>query len=136
MGIGRPGFLRPTPAIRALARKLRSEATPAERRLWRALRERLPLNGSHIRRQVPLGPYIVDFCTLGAMLVIEVDGHQHGEDEARRRDLFRDQVLAEMGFRVLRFSNREVMMDLDVVLETICSVVGQRSGFASSPGDA
>ncbi len=68
------------------ARLLRSNMTDAERRLWSVLRLR-QLAGLRFRRQMPLGPYIVDFCCPSLRLVVEVDGGQHGES---RRDGDRD----------------------------------------------
>jgi very-short-patch-repair endonuclease len=57
-------------------------ATDAEGRLWRRLR-RFPIAGTHFRRQVPIGPYVVDFACMAARLIIEVDGSQHGDDAQR-----------------------------------------------------
>ena len=93
--------------------------TDPERKLWRALRTRLPLDDTHFRRQVPLGPYIADFCSFGAKLVIEVDGDQHGFDRDRAYDEKRTTYLTSLGYRVLRFSNRDVMVETDSVLDTI-----------------
>ena len=84
---------------RDLARHLRSSQTEAERHLWRMLR-RKNLEGWRFRRQVPLGPYIVDFCCLPLRLVIEADGGQHNGSAS---DLVRDDWLRSEGFRVLRF---------------------------------
>jgi very-short-patch-repair endonuclease len=83
------------------------------------LRPRLPVDGSHFRRQVPLGHYIADFCCLRAKLVIEVDGGQHGFDENAAYDARRTAYLESHGFRVLRFTNTEVMIAMDTVLDTI-----------------
>ena len=107
-------FAQPKPGA-----KTAGDQTPAERKLWRAIRSRLPIEGTHFRRQVSLGPYIADFCSLGAKLIVEVDGHQHGEEKARARDAARDRYLSQNGFLVLRFSNRDVMTNMDVVLDTI-----------------
>jgi very-short-patch-repair endonuclease len=65
---------------RRTARRLRANTTDAERTLWRHLRK-LETEGTHFRRQVPIGPYVADFACMAARLVIEVDGSQHGEDE-------------------------------------------------------
>nr|WP_246225833.1 endonuclease domain-containing protein [Chelativorans xinjiangense] len=93
--------------------------TDAERRLWWHMREKLPLEGTHFRRQVPIGTYVVDFCCLRHWLIIEVDGNQHGTDAAIAYDARRDAYLRRQGFRVLRFSNYEIMRELDPVLDTI-----------------
>lgn len=98
------------------ARQLRKNSTDAERRLWRAIRDR-QLDGAKFRRQTPLPPYVGDFVCFEHRLVIELDGGQHAEQE--RQDRRRTVVLAGRGYRVLRFWNNEVMKNLDGVLESI-----------------
>ena len=110
---------RPNASRRELARSLRRNMTKPEKRQWWHLRHRLPTQQTHFRRQVPIGPYVADFCCLGARLVIEVDGNQHGFDENLVRDAARTRYLNANGYRVLRFSNREVMTAIDIVLDTI-----------------
>jgi very-short-patch-repair endonuclease len=109
----------PTDRSRDRARVLRRRATEPEQRLWWHLRHHLPLDGTHFRRQVPIGPYIADFCCLKAKLIIEVDGDHHGYDENLAKDAKRTEYLASQGYSVLRFSNREVMTEMDGVLEAI-----------------
>jgi very-short-patch-repair endonuclease len=125
---------RPTSRARSLATKLRKAPTEAERRLWRLLREKLPLNGTHFRRQAPIGPYVADFCALKARLVIEVDGNQHGEDATAAHDLRRDAFLRAEGFKVLRFSNRQVFTEPDMVIDTIFAALGDRA-FGAEASD-
>ena len=84
------------------ARDLRKTMTPAEVRLWLALRQLRP-QGLHVRRQVPRAGYILDFACLPAKLVIEVDGEHHGLDPHLPRDRMRDAALGAMGFYTLRF---------------------------------
>jgi len=103
---------------RSRARAMRLEPTSAEQRLWKALRS-LPLEGTHFRRQVPIGPYIADIACLRARLVIEVDGPSHTTDAGRRHDTARDCFLTSEGYRVLRFWNNDVFQNEDGVLETI-----------------
>jgi very-short-patch-repair endonuclease len=67
---------------------------------------------------------VVDFCCLRARLVVEVDGNQHGFDENIERDAVRTRELERQGFRVLRFSNREVMTSINVVLDTVFAALG------------
>ncbi|HWN44515.1 MAG TPA: DUF559 domain-containing protein [Thermoanaerobaculia bacterium] len=100
------------------ARDLRQNMTDAERRLWRELRG--GSLGARFRRQVPIGPYIVDFASFRQRLVIEIDGGQHLGDA---RDEARDAWLAEQGFRVLRFWNHEVLKNPEGVLEVIAAKV-------------
>ena len=101
------------------AKILRRSLTEAERRLWWHLRYRLPIEGSHFRRQVPIENYVADFCCLSRKLVIEVDGGGHGHDEQATYDAERTAKLEALGFRVLRFSNAEVMRSIDDVLGAI-----------------
>ncbi|WP_235535617.1 endonuclease domain-containing protein [Sphingopyxis sp. Root1497] len=97
------------------ARKLRREATDAEKRMWRALREAFP--HAKFRRQQALGPYFADFTSHAERLVIEIDGGQHGEavayDEARTR------FIEGEGYRVIRFWNDDVMTNIEGVLAQI-----------------
>ena len=107
------------PPKRAFARSLRREPTDAESFLWKEVRGRR-FNRIKFRRQVPVPPYVADFLCTEAMLIIEVDGGQHGEsvsDEARTR------FLKARGFRVLRFWNEEVLREIDAVCDTIIAYV-------------
>ena len=104
------------------ARELRSNATDAERLLWRFLRNRR-LSGYRFRRQAPLGPYVADFVCLRARLVVEVDGSQH--DERLIEELERTRHLARLGFRVIRFWNNEVLSETEAVLESILEALIQ-----------
>ena len=92
--------------------------TPQEVKLWLRLRE-LRVTGHHFRRQSPLKPYVVDFECRKSLLVVEIDGHQHGFDEHRQRDAIRDQELERRGYKVLRFSNAEVNREIDSVMQAI-----------------
>ncbi len=98
-----------------LARRLRKNSTPAERRLWRYLRSR-SLGGFKFVRQQPLGPYVVDFICREKRLVVEVDGGQHAENE---RDARRDEWLLKHRYRILRFWNNEVLGNIEGVWDTI-----------------
>jgi very-short-patch-repair endonuclease len=84
--------------------------------MWYFLR-RGRLLGFRFRRQVPIGPYIVDFLCIEAALVIEIDGSQHAE--ARVYDARRERFLASHGLRVLRFWNTEVLLQTEGVIEVI-----------------
>ncbi len=98
------------------ARKLRNEATDAERHLWRHLR-REQLAGYKFRRQFPVGPYIVDFICVPARLVLELDGGQHLDAQAY--DAARTLEIEARGYRVLRFWNDDVLLRTEAVLEEI-----------------
>ena len=103
---------------RATAKELRANTTPHERALWRALKE-LPTDGTHFRRQAPIGPYVVDFFCPAKRLIIELDGGHHNDDGTAQRDRERQQWLEQEGYRVIRFWNSEINDDLTAVLEKI-----------------
>jgi very-short-patch-repair endonuclease len=103
---------------RAAAKKLRANTTPHERILWRALKE-LPMEGTHFRRQAPIGPYIVDFFCPTRKLIIELDGGHHNEDATAERDDERQVWLEQEGYRVIRFWNSEIASELNAVMEKI-----------------
>jgi very-short-patch-repair endonuclease len=107
---------------RAAARKLRANATDCERLMWTYLRAKR-FAGVRFRRQHPIGPYIVDFFCPLAKLVIELDGSQHGTDEALAYDAARTAWLEARGYRVLRFSNLEVNENRAGVMESIWRTV-------------
>jgi very-short-patch-repair endonuclease len=113
---------------RANARRLRSTSTDAERKLWRQL-WRIPIDGSHFRRQVPIGPYFADFACHQIGLIIELDGSQHATNEGLVRDQQRTAFLKAQGYRVLRFWNAEVLTEPDAVLDTIFAAVRDREIF-------
>jgi very-short-patch-repair endonuclease len=103
---------------RTAAKRLRANTTPHERALWRALKE-LPVDGTHFRRQAPIGPYVVDFFCPAARLIIELDGGHHNEDETSKRDRERQSWLEHEGYRVVRFWNSDITGNLTAVLERI-----------------
>ncbi|WP_263630523.1 endonuclease domain-containing protein [Geomonas agri] len=100
--------------------------TEAEQLLWSHLRGK-QLLGLQFHRQKPLGPYIVDFFAAAAQLVIEVDGCQHLEEEQCKGDAARDVSLKEQGLMVLRFDNRQVLVETTAVLEEIFRMCQQRA---------
>ena len=102
-------------------RRLRRNPTDAEHRLWWQLRAG-QIAGVRFRRQEPIGPYVVDFCSLTYKLVVEIDGGQHAERE--ESDAQRTQFLQRLGYRVLRFWNHEVLQDTDAVVERIAAELG------------
>jgi very-short-patch-repair endonuclease len=91
--------------------------TAPERKLWGALRrEKL---GVKFRRQHPIGPYIADFYSWQAGLVIEVDGDPHFTPKGQAYDAARDAYLSALGLTVLRFTNHDVMSRMENVLDRI-----------------
>ena len=110
------------------ARKLRRNSTDAERAVWGLLRDRR-LGGHKFRRQVALGPYIVDFVCFDQKIVVEVDGGQH--QDRLRQDQARSEWLESQGFTVLRFWNNEVIGNQDGVAHLILTALEQ--GISPSP---
>ena len=108
-----------TQEIEQAARRLRQNLTPAEAQLWNALRRR-QLAGLKFRCQHPVGRFIVDFYCPACKLVIEVDGDIHTQQKAY--DESRTEQLQSFGYRVLRFTNKEVLSDLPTVLARIVQV--------------
>ncbi len=100
------------------ARLLRINMTDAEQVLWHRIR-RKQIQGVQFYRQKPLLTFIVDFYCPAAKLVIELDGSQHFEAEHQAKDQDRDAALAGLGLRVLRFDNRQVLLETDAVVEEI-----------------
>jgi very-short-patch-repair endonuclease len=115
---------RVTPKMRQHARALRRDSTRAEQVIWRAVRAHR-LNDVGFRRQTPIGPYIVDFVSHSAKLVIEIDGGQHFDTAHEQRDVRRDRFLRSKGFRVLRFNNHDVLTNLEGVSTVIAAAVGE-----------
>jgi very-short-patch-repair endonuclease len=100
------------------ARALRKGQTDAEALLWSRLRSR-QVSGLKFRRQHPIGPCFGDFVCIEAMLVVELDGGQHGDVAVLAYDQKREQVMATLGFRTLRFWDNEVLKETEGVLERI-----------------
>ena len=110
---------------RDFASLLRREQTALEARLWHEVRAKR-LDGWKFRRQVPIGPYVVDFVCLEARLIVEVDGPLHRRAENRRHDASRDAALQERGFRVLRF-------DADIALGRVIEDIRRALGSPPLP---
>jgi len=104
--------------LKERSRFLRGNMTDAERLLWSRVR-RKQLKGCQFYRQKTIGNYIVDFYCPEANLIIEVDGGQHYSLEGEQKDGVRDSYMGQLGLKVLRFSDREVLENLDGVVEAI-----------------
>ncbi len=105
------------------SRKLRREQTPAEKRLWKALR-RNQFEGLHFRRQQPLGGYYADFFCASVRLVVELDGVVHRGQEGY--DRARDAWMRSAGFVVVRYANEQVIENLAWVLDDLRRIVGEQ----------
>ena len=106
------------PITEKRAKALRHAMTPDERHLWYDYLRTCPWK---FQRQKPIGVYIVDFICYEAHLIIELDGEQHNDADAYRHDEARTKDLEAQGFRVLRFSNRDVRSHFD----SICTFIAQ-----------
>ena len=102
--------------VRTRAKELRKEQTPAERMLWRVLRDH-SVNGLKFRRQHPLDGFVLDFFCPEVRLCVELDGGIH--DSQQERDAERTAQLEARGLRVIRFRNEEVEDDMPSVLRRI-----------------
>lgn len=111
--------------------QLRLKPTFAEEFLWKYLRKR-QLLGFKFLRQHPVDRYIADFICYEVKLVIEVDGGIHSTQ--KERDDNRDQVLLSYGFHVLRFTNEEVLHQIDKVIGRIKTVLSSLSREESQRG--
>lgn len=103
--------------LKAFARENRKNATLAENVLWEYLRN--GELGEKFLRQHIIGDYIVDFVSRHDGLVIEVDGGYHSESRQQEEDKLREEVLEQMGYHVIRFTNEEVLCDIENVLNQI-----------------
>lgn len=108
------------------ARHLRQTATDAEGLLWSCLRDRR-MNGRKFRRQHPVQPYILDFFCHDLRLGLELDGSQHRTEEGQERDAARASFLSKQGIQLLRFTNHDVLTNLDGVLLRIWKATDDRT---------
>ncbi|PKB71354.1 MAG: hypothetical protein BZY87_05730 [SAR202 cluster bacterium Io17-Chloro-G6] len=108
--------------LKSISRQLRSEMTECERLLWSRLR-RKQLDGVQFYRQKPIGSYIVDFYAPAARLVVEVDGPQHQDPIHTQNDAHRDESLKSQGLQVIRFTNLQVLDDLDAVVGVVAEAL-------------
>lgn len=111
---------KPPPGSTGRARRLRKDRTEAEKRLWDLLRQAFP--EAYFRFQVPIRHYFADFASHRAKLVIEADGGQHGNEA----DAGRTATIEADGYRVIRFSNIDILTNPDGVAEVIARHVAAR----------
>jgi very-short-patch-repair endonuclease len=113
------------------ARSLRRQETPSEKLLWNVLRSKQLCN-LKFRKQHPIPPFYADFACVGEMLVLEIDGDYH--DDVGKEDLSREAFLRELGWDVIRFSDREVMEDVKAVARGIAKHLGLEYEFRKRKG--
>lgn len=107
------------------AKELRSRLTYAEGMLWMYLRTKP--KGYKFRRQHPIRQYIVDFYCHSLKLVIEVDGPIHDREENKKADMERQHNLEAEGLRVIRFTNDEVRMNMENIIEQINTIINEHA---------
>jgi very-short-patch-repair endonuclease len=108
------------------SRLLRKNQTDAERKLWSLLRNR-QIAGVKFRRQFPIEKYILDFYSPELKLCIESDGGQHYDESGLQRDQERTSVLTSLGVNVLRFNNRDVLINIEGVYDVILRAVEEKN---------
>jgi len=108
--------MRIDPILKERARRMRANPTPAEQKLWLALRANR-FEDQQFTRQTVIAPYIVDFASKAAKLIIEVDGDTHSDED--RYDPRRTAYLESLSYRVIRFGNSDVLGNIEGVLDMI-----------------
>ncbi|MFK4794214.1 endonuclease domain-containing protein [Sphingobium sp. ZW T5_29] len=112
--------MRLDPMLKKRARQMRANPTPAEHKLWLALRANR-FENQQFTRQTIIAPYIVDFASKAAKLVVEIDGDTHSAKD--RYDARRTEFLESLGYRVIRFGNPDVMHNIEGVLSVIAQAL-------------
>lgn len=113
------------PYLKERRRNLRNNPTLTETLLWEKLSNK-QLDGFKFRRQHSINHYIVDFYCPVLKLIIEVDGEIHDHPKNKTNDRLRDLELAELGFHILRFRNKEIESNIEVVIERIQNFIVSR----------
>lgn len=121
---GKGGFVPYNKALTDKARQNRKNSTPAERKLWFEVLRHERLNQLKFTRQKPLGDYIVDFYCAERKLAIEIDGDSH--DARQRQDETRTRRLNALGIEVVRYTNAEIMNNLEGVYQSLLKHVTER----------
>ena len=106
--------------LKKRARQMRANPTPAEQKLWLALRPNR-FENQQFTRQTIIAPYIADFASKAAKLVVEIDGDTHSAKD--RYDARRTEFLESLGYRVIRFGNPDVMHNIEGVLSVIAQAL-------------
>ncbi|MDR7156542.1 very-short-patch-repair endonuclease [Sphingobium xenophagum] len=125
--------MRLDPTLKQRAKYMRANPTPAEQKLWLALRANR-FENQQFTRQTIIAPYIVDFASKAARLIIEVDGDTHSAKD--RYDARRTEFLESLGYTVIRFANPDVMHNIEGVLSVIADALRvSPSPQPSPPGE-
>jgi very-short-patch-repair endonuclease len=101
--------------LKSFARGLRNESTKAEVKIWCDLLRRKQMRGYQFLRQRAIGNYITDFFCKELKLVIEIDGITHHHEDTHKKDAQKEIALKELGYSVLRFSDEDVLDNINGV---------------------
>ena len=119
--------------LKDFAKENRRFMTEAESALWKYLKGNAL--GHKFLRQHIIGDYIVDFFCRDRQLVIEVDGGYHSERTQHEDDAVRQKWLEEMGYKVIRFSNEAILVDIKTTIDTIIKYLSDSQVFPLSRGN-
>ena len=114
--------------LKTKARELRNNPTPAEKKFWNTLRRTQFYETATFNRQKPLGNYIVDFYCHRLRLVIEIDGDTHWDDKQIEYDRERTRYLEDQGLKVIRFTNQDVLRNIDGVMQVLEETIEEQKG--------
>ncbi|EIJ38032.1 isoleucyl-tRNA synthetase [Galbibacter orientalis DSM 19592] len=125
--------------LKQLKEEGKKHSTDAEKILWESLRTK-KLEGFKFRREHIIDEFIVDFVCLSQRLIVEVDGGYHSQPEIQQADALRTEILEDLGYKVIRFANEEVIGDIDTVLSKIAKelkspLLGRGLGGGFFPAD-
>jgi very-short-patch-repair endonuclease len=132
--IERPFYYGASTEILARADKLRKNQTGVEKVLWKRLKGNR-FENLRFRRQHPIAKFIVDFYCHELLLVVELDGSIHNKEEVAERDEGREIELKKLGLTILRFTNDQVIHNMDKILNKIRKVKNERQTNASPLGE-
>ena len=116
----------------SLPRTLRQQPTVAEVRFWRLIHP-IRQTGWHFRKQAPIGRYVVDFVCHSSRLIVEIDGDSYYSEAGIARDAVRTAFLIGEGYRLLRFTNLDVMENEEAVYDAVVGVLGASGATPSQP---
>jgi len=113
--------------VMPVAKHLRENLTETERILWERIRNR-KLEGIKFRRQMPLNfgighHYVADFYSKEKMLIIEIDGEIHSKEEIKEYDNYREKVLKESGYKIIRFSNNDIIFSIEETIDNLRQII-------------
>ena len=121
--------------LTSLAKRLRKNSTKSEVKLWGCLRSK-QMMGYDFHRQKPIDNFIADFFCNELGLVIELDGYTHSFEHIYKKDMTKERILNNLGIRVLRFNDEDVMNNIDDVLMAIWGYIVEfekSEGFKNTP---